>query len=287
MAICRLSLMTPRRRIRSLEAHVADIRQTQTVIQNTLLEIASHLRGGAPFHSRSPSFPVFAHQSPSALSMGSPSVSTPSASASHPPQLMLDTSHAGPTSPSSNGTVTQGSGPMSATLGSNTHRPNRDPTQTHYRSPSLGATGRRPVSQHDIHNTQLSASGNLMYPPPNPPTHRLPAQGTTLPPFSSIESMGPPRTQPSNVSSMRYNPVEGSQAARAVHRTANGQEATIGTKRAAPTSSNVTSADSSDVEDDDGELPASGLVAPWEVLRGLADVAIQRAAKVRRSTVMS
>lgn len=44
--------------------------------------------------------------------------------------------------------------------------------------------------------------------------------------------------------------------------------------------SNVPSADSSDVEEDNGELPASGLVAPWEVLRGLADVAIERATKV-------
>ncbi|KZT75044.1 hypothetical protein DAEQUDRAFT_720256 [Daedalea quercina L-15889] len=259
-------------RIRSLETQVADIRQTQTVIQNTLLEIASHLRGGAPFHSRSPSFPGFVQQSPSALSMGSPSVSTPSAIVSHPPQLMLDTSHPGPTSPPSNGAITQSSGPMSA------HRPNRDPAPAHYRSPSLGATGRRPVSQHDAHNSQPSTSNNMMYPPPNPTAHRLPGGQTTLPPFSSIESMGPPRSQPSNVSSMRYNPGEGSQPSRTVHRTANGQEATTGTKRTAPTS-NVTSADSSDVEDDDGELPASGLVAPWEVLRGLADVAAERAAK--------
>lgn len=52
-------------------------------------------------------------------------------------------------------------------------------------------------------------------------------------------------------------------------------------RRALPSSSNVTSADSSDVDDEDnGELPASGLVAPWEVLRGLADVAIERANKV-------
>jgi hypothetical protein len=51
-------------------------------------------------------------------------------------------------------------------------------------------------------------------------------------------------------------------------------------KRQAPSSSNVTSANSSDIDDDEsGELPASGLVAPWEVLRGLADVASQRAAK--------
>lgn len=86
--------------------------------------------------------------------------------------------------------------------------------------------------------------------------------GTTLPPFSAIDSMGPPRSHPTNVSSMRYHP------------------AASNSKRAAP-SSNVTSADSTDAEEDDGELPASGLVAPWEVLRGLADVAIERAAQVR------
>lgn len=56
-----------------------------------------------------------------------------------------------------------------------------------------------------------------------------------------------------------------------------------GSKRQA--SSNVTSANSSDLDDEEnGELPASGLVAPWEVLRGLADVAIERAAKVSVSS---
>jgi hypothetical protein len=50
-------------------------------------------------------------------------------------------------------------------------------------------------------------------------------------------------------------------------------------KRPLP-ASNVTSADSTDVdEEDNGELPASGLVAPWEVLRGLADVAVEQASK--------
>lgn len=58
------------------------------------------------------------------------------------------------------------------------------------------------------------------------------------------------------------------------------QPVTGGVKRPAP-SSNVTSTESSDIDDDEnGELPDSGLVAPWEVLRGLADVAIERAAKV-------
>lgn len=84
--------------------------------------------------------------------------------------------------------------------------------------------------------------------------------------------MGPPRSQAANVSSMRHNAMQRSGV----------NEGVSGAKRAPP-SSNVTSADSSDVEDENGELPASGLVAPWEVLRGLADVAIERAAKVRNN----
>lgn len=99
------------------------------------------------------------------------------------------------------------------------------------------------------------------------------AHSTTLPPFSALETMGPPRSQPSNVSSMRFHAGE-------QRRGANGPETASGSKRALPTSSAVTSADSTDAEEDDGELPASGLVAPWEVLRGLADVAIERAAQV-------
>ena len=87
--------------------------------------------------------------------------------------------------------------------------------------------------------------------------------------------MVPPRGQPSNFSSMRYHPGDQRQ------QRPNGPETASGSKRAAPTSSAVTSADSTDAEEDDGELPASGLVAPWEVLRGLADVAIERAAQVR------
>lgn len=91
-----------------------------------------------------------------------------------------------------------------------------------------------------------------------------------LPPFYN-ESMGPPRgpppqqQPPHNVSSLRNN--------------LDPQLRTAGMKR--PISSAI-SANSSDVDEEQGELPASGLTAPWEVLRGLADVAIQRAAKVRK-----
>lgn len=86
--------------------------------------------------------------------------------------------------------------------------------------------------------------------------------------------MGPP-TQQGNVSSLRYQSAENTHTRNLARNPASGS------KRQAPTSSNVTSADSSDLDDEEsGELPASGLVAPWEVLRGLADVAIERAAKV-------
>ncbi|KZT02423.1 uncharacterized protein LAESUDRAFT_730171 [Laetiporus sulphureus 93-53] len=268
-------------RIRSLEAHVADIRQTQTAIQNTLLEIVGHLRGGGPLHSRSPSaFPAFANHSPSALSLGSPAASTPSATMAHPPHLMVDTSHGGQSS-TPNGTMPQPHGPMSAAAMHAT-RQHRDQLVGAYRSPSLSATGHHAAGPTDIPTTHVPTA-NMMYPPLPPGSasgsRGGPSPSTTLPPFSAIDSMGPPRTQPTNVSSMRFNPVENPQSSRQYPRQPNGQDSSLGPKRAAPPVSNATSANSSDVEEEDGELPASGLVAPWEVLRGLADVAIERAAK--------
>lgn len=112
------------RRIRSLEAHVADIRQTQTAIQNTLLEIATHLRGGAPLHSRSPSsYPPFPHHSPSAHSLGSPGVSTPS-TGPMTQQHIIDT----PQSSSHQGTSINGSipSPHTGILNPSLHRQHRD-----------------------------------------------------------------------------------------------------------------------------------------------------------------
>ncbi|KAI0079627.1 hypothetical protein K474DRAFT_1591918 [Panus rudis PR-1116 ss-1] len=221
-------------RIRSLEAHVADIRQTQTAIQSTLVEIAAHLRGTSQFPARSPSAypPTFAHQPPSVHSQ-SPSISTPSMTASS-----VTPSH-GAMNPPSRSVQSQ------------------NPAQ--YRSPPHNSAGPRQVGPNDLPHPQGQGpnqiySANQGHAPGS-------IHGTTLPPFSSLETMGPPRSQPANVSSMRYH------------------SSASGSKRAAPTSSNVTSADSTDAEEDDGELPASGLVAPWEVLRGLADVAIERAAQ--------
>lgn len=128
-----------------------------------------------------------------------------------------------------------------------------------------------PLSQ----NNQISPSTE--YQPPS--THFLPSagagpgfqnhQGPMLPPFSSIQTMSGSQ---SNMSSLRLD--NGNRHFRPPSIPPHTQSTS---KKRVP-SSNVTSADSSGAEEDDG-LPASGLVAPWEVLRGLADVAIERAAK--------
>ena len=83
------------RRIRSLESHVADIRQTQVAIQSTLTEIVSHLRNGLGPSHRSPSVyqpPPFTPDLQSQDSPATAAASTPTnPSHSHPPQLMVDT----------------------------------------------------------------------------------------------------------------------------------------------------------------------------------------------------
>ncbi|GJE85799.1 fungal specific transcription factor domain-containing protein [Phanerochaete sordida] len=244
-------------RIRSLEGHVAEIRASQTVIQNTLAEIAAHLRGGAHFPGRSPSMypPSFTHQSPH--SIGSPGISTPTVGGH--PQLLVDTAH----TPTPGGS---GGHPQSHMMS----RQHRDSISSNtYQSPTLGSSGHRVGGAGDMHPPQVAYGQQGQSGP----------HGTTLPPFSSLETMGPPRGPPSNVSSMRYHSGDHAQGQRPLARSMNGLEGASGSKRALPPSSNVTSADSTDQEEDDGELPASGLVAPWEVLRGLADVAIERAAQ--------
>ncbi|KAH9944211.1 uncharacterized protein BXZ73DRAFT_39269 [Epithele typhae] len=229
-------------RIRSLEAHVADIRQSQTVIHSTLMELVAHFRNGAPLTSRSPYPSPFAHHSPGAQSLGSPAVSTPSTGTcghlfNHGSFLLVQ--------------------PRSFPVLSSVHRPH--PHLSAYQQ----SQNHRPAGPDTVpHGQSLYGNGQS----------HAGAHGPSLPPFSSIESMGPPRGQPTNVSSMRYNTADGGGRPRP-------QDPPTGSKRAAPPSSTVTSAESSDAEEEGGELPASGLVAPWEVLRGLADVAIERAAK--------
>lgn len=78
------------RRIRNLESHVADIRQSQTAIQNTLVEIVNHLRAGSANMIRSPSAfpPTYMHSSPNVHADSPASMSTPVST-----RPTLDTGH--------------------------------------------------------------------------------------------------------------------------------------------------------------------------------------------------
>lgn len=237
----------PPRRIRSLEAHVADIRVTQAAIQSTLLEIVAHLRGTAPLTHRSPS--TFSQgqytHSPTVPSIGSPPLSAPPNGA----HIADPNLHRGPSTPTA-------------------YHPSIPPILT---APSRDA--RPSVAPHAQPNVSDFHSPSYPNPAGGQPFSFTPSSGAVLPPFSSISAIGVGPVQ--GPSALPY--LDSSQRS---HRNYH-VSAPPGSKRTLPPSSDVTSADSSEIDDDDsGELPASGLVAPWEVLRGLADVAIERAAKV-------
>jgi hypothetical protein len=125
--------------------------------------------------------------------------------------------------------------------------------------------------------TQVPQGSNA-YQPITSQYNMPPGVHPTLPPLSRMEQAGPPRPPPDNMSSVRHQHTDGGHP-RHYDKQPNVLSGPMAGKRPYPASTE-TSADTSDEEEDGGELPASGLVAPWEVLRGLADVAIQRAAKV-------
>ena len=127
-----------------------------------------------------------------------------------------------------------------------------------------------------------SAYGNMPASGQNFNIHPLPQPSPVLPPFSSIQTMGPPVPQRYQFSDSNSQRVPGKYPPSGSKRhgeSSNVTSADSGSKRHGQ-SSNVTSADSSDLDEENGELPAQGLLAPWEVLRGLAD-ATEHDAKVR------
>jgi hypothetical protein len=127
--------------------------------------------------------------------------------------------------------------------------------------------------------------GSSAYQPITTQYNMPPGVQPTLPPLSRMEQAGPPHPPPDNLSSVRHQHTDGGHP-RHYDKQPNVLSGSIAGKRPFPVSTE-TSADSSDEDEDGGELPASGLVAPWEVLRGLADVAIERAAKVSQSERLS
>ncbi|KAF8640547.1 hypothetical protein AX17_000209 [Amanita inopinata Kibby_2008] len=236
-------------RIRSLEAHVAEIKHTQSSILTTLSELVAQIRGGS--FVRSPSAYTHYNQSPS---LSSPSMSTPTVTHQHINEL-----HQSPPIASAGFTAAHG---QIANAGPRQSRPSIPypafpPSQI---SPS-GETPSNPVPQ--------------AYPNPQAYSQTQPprlSQGHVLPPFSSLQAIRAPSAQSSNVSSLRYQMVDNMQGQR--------QPPKLPGLKRPLSASHLASGDSSDIdEDDNGELPAQGLVAPWEVLRGLADVASRRAAK--------
>ena len=236
----------PPRRIKSLEAHVFEIKNTQTRIQETLAELVTHLRT-ASFSGCSPSTypPPSFQQSPS---MNSPAAaSTPTIS--HPYVSDLNSSLCSMTHSTCNLVKLNSRQPRSSLPG--------------YQS-QCSTVPTQPGSKGDFQPPQISPSyGNFSSNNAQPYQH---SQGQILPPFASIQAVGSGASQSNNVPSSRYST----------------KQSVVGTKRATP--SNVPIPYSSDIDDDEnGGLPASGLVAPWEVLRGLADVATERAAKVSLS----
>ena len=132
--------------------------------------------------------------------------------------------------------------------------------------------------------TQVPQGSNA-YQPITSQYNMPPGVHPTLPPLSRMEQTGPHRPPPDNMSSVRHQHTDGGHP-RHYDKQPNVLSGPMAGKRPYPASTE-TSADTSDEEEDGGELPASGLVAPWEVLRGLADVAIQRAAKVSQSERLS
>ncbi|KDQ63379.1 hypothetical protein JAAARDRAFT_188957 [Jaapia argillacea MUCL 33604] len=250
-------------RIRSLEAHVADIRQGQHAIQNTLAEIVAHLRGSGAIVQRSPTTfsQPYANQSPNMQPHSSPPMSTPTSTAPRP--LMIDTvqSHSGQ---SANGH--QPNALVSAHGSTGIHaNGSRSHSMHPYGSPPPSATGQPPMSANPIH----SQSPNQY-----PSVTQVFNQGNNL----SAQSLGSISHIPGAVNgAARYG--DNTHMQRHQSRHSHPSHAMIGSKRPGVPSSNVTSADSTDAEDEEGELPTSGLVAPWEVLRGLANVAVEQAAK--------
>lgn len=219
-----------------------EIRHGQVSIQAMLVDIQAQLRG-TPVPARSPSaYAQSYHQSPS---LHSPSIPTPPGNHSQDMQPSPPgASHAFPPSHQS--------------------RPMSNPS---YQASSLSQSQVSPTVDYKPSQFNYSSTSSF----PNQQAH-------VLPPFSSLQVM---TSQSGNMSSVRFHPGDSAQQHQRPIRPLSQptSQPQSGSSKRIP-SSNVTSADSSGAEDDDEGLPASGLVAPWEVLRGLADVAIERAAKV-------
>ena len=233
-------MLTSLRRIRSLEGHVVEIRLSQTSMQKTLQDIASHLNLRSNASRSPPPFAPFHQPSPSMKSSGSVDMSTP------PANHQIEN---GQSSPGRfNHTSFSSQEPLTPKMNSPAPRQSRDSST--YRAPpgpqtaAQFPTADQPQTYGNYDPGYNSATNNYV---------------SMLPPFSSIG--GADSRQTGTTSATRYNPRGDSKQ-----------------------TANVQSAESPDLDEVGGSgLPASGLVAPLQVLRDLADVALERA-KVKSSS---
>lgn len=261
------------RRIKAIETSVADLRQGQIAIHQSLTEVLQQLRAGSVNHGQN-SIPSF-RPSPSAYAGGSFSLSTSACTTPTGVDASSDLRHA---MHSVDGSGYHGQNVLPPMTSSQQRQAQR-PTTAPYRSPSIGSGSGARLSA-DIHPPHLPPP-NGAYPTPTGMMYPPGVQGPMLPPISTFQDIGR-QSSAANVSSVRYHSGDTSPRQHAAKAGSMHNSGRRSPKRKAAGSSNVTSTNTSDYEDEDnGELPSKGLVAPWEVLRGLAEVAAERAAHVR------
>ena len=266
------------RRIKAIEASVADLQRTQVAIHSTLAELVQHLRSGSvPPPPSSSSYQTF-RSSPAAYA-SSPSMSTPTTAT----PVMTDAGNPN-ADPNSASYSNQGALPPMISP-AHSKASNRPTLGMPYRSPPTGGpSGQRHEASH-------LPPPNGQYPQNN--MYQNTAQGTTLPPISSFSDVNSRQVAQSNVSSVRYqsgeaapgSPRHGTKPSGNLH-SASGYRSPK-RKAISANSDNTSSNNTDDEEDDNGELPIRGLTAPWEVLRGLAEVAAERSARVSQQFRLS
>ncbi len=141
-----------------------------------------------------------------------------------------------------------------------------------YGSRSLPIPGRPPTRESFMHPSPSYGSNITHGGPYYSPTSKLP-------PISSIHNQGSHNTFTHHLPAIDHRDSSGSSSRYSSYRDQSARRP-VSSRSKRGYNSNVTSANSSSDEADEGNRRKWGLVAPLEVLRGLADEAVKRASRV-------